>query len=831
VICIDRLLLAGYGDFSQTGTQTTGQLMLKVSIFVAIEIQIGQQIYASLILFIYQIVMKQPAPKNLENSCEPDGHVPGGNRDLNNPIQYLRDNIVHALLLSSVIIGLIAVIPSVWLSLKENLIHVAIFDIIVYLFVVYACFSKALSYRFRAVSFSVISYLVGLVLLVVVGPFGAGPVWLFAFPIITGVLFGKKAVSAALMITVATLAAVGIALHFDVILRWSSAAGIPTVKWIVICINFIFLNFLATLAIVTILRGLQSAFFHERQLGKTLSINQEKLQSANAELQREDEQKRIALEKLNESENRYRQLFNEAPVIYVITENRNGTPYIKDVNNLFIAKLGFKRSEVIDKPLSLFYSAESQKALMDNGGYSRALEGGFNDQERSLLTRDGGRMDTMLNVVPELNEHGEVIGTRAMFVDITLRKQAEEQARMLEANLHRSQRIEAIGTLAGGIAHDFNNILAAVMGYSEICLLQLAENDPVHGKIKAIYDAGGRARDLVRQILTFSRHNEQALMPVQIGPLIKEVLKLLRASLPATIDLQQEVQPQLPSIMADSTQIHQIVMNLCTNAAHAMEQTGGSLKVVVDQVELSANTIGLIPEAVPGRYVNIRVDDTGYGIPREIMPRIFEPYFTTKDKGEGTGLGLAVVHGIVKTYKGAIQVTSEPGRGTSFQVYLPAITTQAGSSGAHPEMKFLPKGEERILLMDDEAMVLDMTAVMLEKLGYRVTAFNNGDEALNRFKERPDVFDLLILDMAVPKTTGDQLAFRMRRIRPRIPVILCTGYSKRLISREPGTLGADAILMKPFKHAELARTVRNVLDGSSPEHQCLPSEACNRSAR
>lgn len=759
--------------------------------------------------------MKRPFLDRFEIQSDAVVHAPLEKGDLSDPLQLLRDRIVRILLLSSVIIGFIAVVPSVWLSFKEKLIHIAIFDIIAYLFVVYAYFSKALSYRFRAISFTFLILLVGIVLFVVIGPYGAGPVWLFAFPVVSGVLLGKRAASIALCITTVTLIGIGLALYFNVILSWSDAAKIPIAAWIVISANFVFLTFLATISLTTLLNGLQSAFFHERQLRKTLSVNQEKLQSANAELQLEDRQKRLALEKLNESENRYRKLFNEAPVMYVITENQNGRPIIRDVNNQFLSKLGYKKSEVMNNPLADFYSDESKKALIEDGGYARALQGEFISEERMLLTRDGAHLDTMLNEVPELDDQGQVIGTRAMFVDICLRKQAEDHARMLEVNLHRSQRIEAIGTLAGGIAHDFNNILTAVLGYSEICLLQVPATDPIHDKIKAIYDAGGRARDLVKQILTFSRHTEQAMTSIQIGPLIKEVLKLLRASLPATIELQQNIQNQLPGIMADSTQIHQVMMNLCTNAAHAMEKNGGILQVFVDQIEFTFKNVESVLELSPGEYVRIRVADTGYGIPQDILPRIFEPYFTTKEKGEGTGLGLAVVHGIVKSYKGAIHVTSEPGKGATFQIYLPAIKKEANAPSVHSGIEFLPEGKEHILLLDDEQMVLDMTTIMLKKLGYRITAFNRGDEALSRFQKEPNAFDLLLLDMTLPKNNGDQLAAQMRQIRPSIPVILYSGYSKRLISQDAGALGVDAILMKPFKQAELAKAVRSVLDKSA----------------
>lgn len=517
---------------------------------------------------------------------------------------------------------------------------------------------------------------------------------------------------------------------------------------------------------------------------------------------------------LEASERRYRDLFNEAPVMYVITENREGEPVIKDVNNLFLKTLGYSREEVLGLRLADFYTEASVRELLNGGGYQRALEGHFFAEERSFETRDNRTVDTLLHALPERDASGRVIGTRAMYLDITERKRAEKETRRLETALQQSQKMESIGILAGGIAHDFNNILAAVIGYSELVMEDIPEGTTPHANLGEILRAGTRARDLVQQILAFSRQDRRELKLLQVGPLVKETLKLLRSSLPATIDVRQQIEEELCSVLADATQIHQILMNLCTNAAQAMEEKGGVLKVKLGPVELAADDLKLHPGLRPGRYLLLSVQDTGAGMSPEIVKKIFDPYFTTKDKGQGTGLGLAVVHGIVKSYGGAINVYSEPGQGATFNIYLPAADGPEKPKSATEHAVPAARGSERILLIDDEPFLAELGKQMLERLGYQVDVCTGSREALDRFRDEPRSFDLILTDMTMPEMTGDQLAAGMLEIRPDIPIILCTGYSKKLLNRNAGDLGVRAVLMKPLRHAELARTVRKVLDGS-----------------
>ena len=519
-------------------------------------------------------------------------------------------------------------------------------------------------------------------------------------------------------------------------------------------------------------------------------------------------------EALKASERRYKALFNEAPVMYVITENRDGEPVIQDVNQQFLKTLGFSREEVIGTILGEFYTPETLHDLDIKGERFRYLRGDLSAVERSFITRDKRIVTTLLHARPELAVDGRVIGTRAMFLDITARKQAAREAKKLENALAQAQKMEAIGTLAGGIAHDFNNILSGIVGYAQLAIHDTEKNSHLRYYLEQIYTAGMRAGDLVSQILSFSRQSNQDPHPLQAGPLIKEALSLLRSSLPATIEIDQEINHNTDNVMADPTQIHQIVMNLCTNAAHAMEAAGGKMTVRLDQVHLSAPDAERFPGLVAGDYVKLTVEDNGCGIMPEIMEKIFDPYFTTKAQGKGTGLGLSVVQGIAKSAGGGAYAHSRPGAGATFDVYFPAIKEQ---TAPEPETAgILPTGSETILLVDDEPLLIEVGRQILQMLGYTVLTCTDGQEALQVFGRAPEKIDLVISDVTMPKMTGDDLAARLHRIRKDLPIILCTGFSERLSHTTMAEIGVQAIVMKPPVTEKLAALIRKVLDGGDP---------------
>ena len=383
------------------------------------------------------------------------------------------------------------------------------------------------------------------------------------------------------------------------------------------------------------------------------------------------------------------------------------------------------------------------------------------------------------------------------------------QRLVMERQLRQAQKMEAIGTLAGGIAHDFNNLLSAILGFTELCLFNATRNSQLRDNLQEVMQAGLRAKDLVRQILAFSRQGETDLKPIQLGPIIKEALKLLRSTLPATIEIESHIGSH-SLVMCDPTQIHQIIMNLCTNAAYAMEAKGGTLTVRLTDIHLDGPAGGS-GHLVPGAYLKLSVADTGEGIAPQHMESIFEPYFSTKQESEGTGLGLAVVHGIVLKYGGEITVRSELGKGAVFDIYLPTFKCE---SCVHSIEKVEPAsgGTEKILFIDDNAQIAAMAKQMLQRLGYEMTIKTDSREALALFKDRPADFDLIITDMTMAGITGDELARKILELSPHTPIILCTGFSKRMSEQKAAQLGIKALAMKPLVGAELARLIRKVLD-------------------
>ncbi len=611
-----------------------------------------------------------------------------------NEIRYWQDKLLFTLLLAGLILGFPVYIPSLALSIKEQLWIVGAADTLLYAWVAVLFFNRRLSFAVRAYSFVFMSYALGMVLLLTVGPFGAGPVWLFAFPVLAAVFMGFRTSITALAINGLSIVIIGMILPHE-ILQWSVLPINAVEKWVVIALNFIFLNAIVAISVAYISRGLM------------ISLKQEKTTRGSLEQQHEE--------------------------------------------------------------------------LMD---FTRQLEAEMLERRKAEAER---------------------------------KRQAEER-RKLEDQLRQAQKMEAIGTLAGGIAHDFNNILSSVIGYAELAMDDAEPGSLMADNLSEIHTAGNRAKNLVSQILTFARQSDERIGPTQISSIVKEALKMLRSTIPTTIDIRQDIESD-SLVMANPTQIHQIFMNLCTNAAQAMEENGGILTVRLRDEKIETDAGKNIAGLKPGTYVKIEVSDTGSGIPEEDQGSIFDPYFTTKGVGDGTGLGLSVVHGIVKEYKGKISVKSDLGNGAVFSVYLPV--SEGDARFQEEPLKDLPRGTERILFVDDEAPLVKIGSRHLKKLGYAVTGLSSSLAALDLFKANPDQFDLVITDMTMPHMTGDRLAVELMKIKADIPVILCTGYSKKISGDSASKIGIKAFAHKPFAKSDIALTVRKVLD----EAKCKTHES------
>ncbi len=387
-----------------------------------------------------------------------------------------------------------------------------------------------------------------------------------------------------------------------------------------------------------------------------------------------------------------------------------------------------------------------------------------------------------------------------------------EKEKLIEQKVAESERLRSIGTLAGGIAHDFNNILSAIIGYTELAQMESDKDSRPYSNLSKVLGASNRARDLISQILTFSRQSEKIPKPMQVNLIVREALRLLRAALPKTIEMREDIDCR-SVIMGDATQIHQVIMNLCTNAAHAMEKEGGPLTVSLSEVIVEPETDELsMPTLEPGPYLKLQVKDSGKGMPAYVMERIFDPFFTTKEKGRGTGMGLAVVHGIVKNHGGDIQVVSEPDKGSIFEIFFPVIERAPEPIAKKASEAAAPGGIEHILIVDDEIMLVDVAKSRLNSLGYRVTIETDSIQALERFRQNPDGYDLVITDISMPVMSGDKMAGEILAIRPNIPIILTTGFSVEMSEELAYEMGFKGFLTKPMKFNDLALAVRKALD-------------------
>ncbi len=514
-------------------------------------------------------------------------------------------------------------------------------------------------------------------------------------------------------------------------------------------------------------------------------------------------ERKRAEQALKESEEKHRTFLELNPDPVIVYDCEGKVIYL---NPAFTRVFGWSLAERSGKKMDGFVPKEfwqETKKLIE-----KVMAGGTFSTETSRYTKDGNMIPVSISGATYHDFEGNTLGSIINIRDIT-------EQRNMEERLRQSQKMESLGTLAGGIAHDFNNILFPIVGYTEMVLEDLEHDNVARKNLEEVFKAGQRAQSLVKQILAFSRQTREERQPVQVKLILKEELKLLNASLPSTI----EIRPNILSssvINADSTEIHQIIMNLCTNAYYAMRDSGGVLDITLDDTVIPVDDPMVKANFSPGPYIRLKIGDTGAGMSDLIMQRIFDPYFTTKAKGEGTGLGLSTVHGIVKSLKGDITVASKYLKGSAFTIYLPLIENPDQRLPGFTS-EIAPTGHEHILLVDDEEMICKMMKPMLERIGYRVTTYTDALEAAAFFEHHSQELDLLITDMTMPKLTGTDLTRRVKEVRPDFPVILMTG-NDHLVEKEKATsLGVREFVIKPVRKAEMAKTIRKALTSDNAE--------------
>lgn len=523
----------------------------------------------------------------------------------------------------------------------------------------------------------------------------------------------------------------------------------------------------------------------------------------NMMLHRENESLKMTEKALQSSEAKYRELVEQSPIGLVLTR-LDGK--IVSVNSAFADIIGYR----VDDLLQFTFWGITPKECVPNDQQQMELlisKGQYGPYEKKYVHKNGHLVPVRLNGIVVIRNGEKFIWSSVE--DISALKKAENEKNKLAEKLQQSYKMEAIGTLAGGIAHDFNNILVPIIGYAEMLLDEVDENSRLRISLNQIYNSSLRAKDLVKQILTFSRQEKSEFKLLKVQTIIAEALKLIRSTVPTTIDIELNIHDCSP-VKADATQIHQIIMNLSTNAYHAMENNGGVIKVNLEEIEIGKQ-VPKNPELDAGRYVRLTVSDQGIGMDRDLIKKIFNPFFTTKELGKGTGMGLSVVHGIVKNMKGTMQVDSEPGKGTEFNIYFPV--KELSSTEQNNQIPKIDKGGGgNILLVDDEDSVVEMEKLMLERLGYEVTSRVSSIEALEAFRINPDKFDLVITDLAMPKLPGDKFAAELIKIRPDIPILLYTGFSDSISEENAASYGIKGFLNKPVGMQDLSLKIREILD-------------------
>ncbi len=720
-----------------------------------------------------------------------------------------QDSFIKKLLLIGVIFGAVAVVPSVYLSFYERRWFIGTFDIVVFVLMFILYFKDSLGYRFRAVFIGVVTFIIGVLLMVVLGPFGGGPVWLFAFPVIVGVLLGRRLAYLALGINLLVLVLVGVFLHVG-LFQWELVAENPLEKWIVIVVNFTLLNILTTVSVLSILSALERAVDQERDLTRTVREKANQVENTNRKLRDQIEMRHESERSLAQSEQSYRLLADNTLDIIWTMDLEGRFTYVNPVCEQIF---NYSLKDILGSRLEDYCTTDTLEKIPSIivETPNNSPENSFLKGEIDLLDRNGTPIP--LEVIGKLirDNQGEPIGFQGTARDIRERRAAQEERDRLQSQLQQAQKMESIGRLAGGVAHDFNNLLTSITGNVSLAQMDLPPGDPMDEALDEIYKAAQSAASLTRQLLAFSRRQIIDPKVLDLKSVIDDTHKMLRRLIGEDIELIIKTQDEQGNIKVDPGQLEQILINLSVNARDAMPN-GGRLWIETGSTVFDDDCCPSQADLTPGRYILLSVSDNGDGMDEETRRRIFDPFFTTKKEGHGTGLGLATVYGIVKQHRGYIDVVSEIGKGTTFKVYFPEITEEADALSKGMAEENLPQGRETVLLVEDESMVRTIAIKILKRQGYTVHSAESGPNALDLVNNNNLEIDLLLTDVVMPVMNGRELAEELHATLPDLKVLFVSGYTDDIIAHHGVLDDGLEFIGKPYTPQDLAKMVRKVLD-------------------